>query len=310
MHFSAALIAALASGALAAPAPQGNVAGGLLKTATGAASGKGGPLGALGGLGGVARRQYGYGNDKKPATYGEAKPVYHEDKPVYHEDKPVYHEDKPVYHEDKPVYHEDKPVYHEDKPVYKPTPVYESKPVYEPKETYPAKEAYPVYKPEDKPYPVQDKPAYPTLTHYYDPAKPTYDAAAAYPKGRAEPLYPEEDLPEVPLPDEVEPPVDDEADEVPDVVDPTDDDEVIVDEPANNGTAIASQCGVGNAVSCCNTASEGSALSLVLGGSCSLQIPVLAAALGNGCNAGNSFCCPTTQNGDINVGLPCIPINI
>lgn len=112
MHFSAALIAALASGALAAPAPQGNVAGGLLKTATGAASGKGGPLGALGGLGGVARRQYGYGNDKKPATYGEAKPVYHEDKPVYHEDKPVYHEDKPV---------------------YKPTPVYESKPVYEPK---------------------------------------------------------------------------------------------------------------------------------------------------------------------------------
>lgn len=98
----------------------------------------------------------------------------------------------------------------------------------------------------------------------------------------------------------MEPPVDDEADnvddEVPDVVDPTDDDEVIVDEPANNGTAIASQCGVGNAVSCCNTASEGSALSLVLGGSCSLQIPVLAAALGNGCNAGNSFCCPTTQN--------------
>lgn len=33
------------------------------------------------------------------------------------------------------------------------------------RETYPAKEAYPVHKPEDKPYPVEDKPAYPTLTH-------------------------------------------------------------------------------------------------------------------------------------------------
>ncbi|KAF2210520.1 hypothetical protein CERZMDRAFT_91189 [Cercospora zeae-maydis SCOH1-5] len=232
MHFSTALIAALASGALAAP--QGNVAGTLLKTGTGALSGKGSPLG---GLGGLARRQYGYASENKPAAYGGEKPVYDEHKPVYEEHQPSYDDHK---------------------------------------DEYPAKEAYPVV----------EKPTYPTLTKYYAPSKPTYDATPAYPEG-------EEAFDDVPVFDG---PVDS-ADEP-------------VEEPADSATAISSQCGVGNAVSCCNTASQGDLLSIVLGGSCSLQIPVIAAALGNSCNAGNSFCCPTTQNGDINVGLPCIPINI
>ncbi|KAM3420434.1 hypothetical protein BST61_g3707 [Cercospora zeina] len=175
-----ALIAALASGALAAP--QGNLAGGLLKTGTGALSGKGSPLGSLGG---IVKRQYGYGSDKKPATYGGEKPVYggHE----------VYDEHK----------------------------------------------AYPIESdPEHKPYPVEKQPSYPTLTKHYAPAKPTT-------------VYPEADKP-----------IDHEH---PVVVDPVDNDDHEPVEQPDNATAISNQCGVGNAVSCCNTAGEGDLLNLVLG---------------------------------------------
>ncbi|KAF2210600.1 hypothetical protein CERZMDRAFT_113151 [Cercospora zeae-maydis SCOH1-5] len=92
--------------------------------------------------------------------------------------------------------------------------------------------------------------------------------------------------------------------------------------------AISSQCGAGNAVSCCNTAGDSGLATAIIAGSCSIQIPVIAAAIGNSCNAGNTFCCPMEQGsvsnsnrGDcyifltisqsvLNAGLPCVPVNV
>ncbi|KAI5360703.1 hypothetical protein Slin15195_G086190 [Septoria linicola] len=81
----------------------------------------------------------------------------------------------------------------------------------------------------------------------------------------------------------------------------------------DSATQQASQCGTGNAVSCCNSANNAEGLlglGNILGGSCSIQVPVLAGALGNSCNAGNTFCCPTNQDGAINAALPCVPLNV
>lgn len=60
--------------------------------------------------------------------------------------------------------------------------------------------------------------------------------------------------------------------------------------------AVSSQCGAGNAVSCCNTAGDSDLITAVVAGSCSIQVPVIAAAIGNSCNAGNTFCCPLDQS--------------
>jgi|Dee2metaT_2_FD_contig_41_749732_length_859_multi_5_in_0_out_0_1 hypothetical protein len=89
--------------------------------------------------------------------------------------------------------------------------------------------------------------------------------------------------------------------------------------PSNNDTSVnnsgVESCSEGTATSCCDTkaASDG-LLSNILGGSCALsnlQVPVIGAAIsGSQCNNGNTFCCPINQDGNLNIALACIPINL
>lgn len=78
--------------------------------------------------------------------------------------------------------------------------------------------------------------------------------------------------------------------------------------PASGSGSLATQqdlqCGVGNAASCCNSDDAVSGISLVntvLGGSCSILVPVLSGAVGASCNAANTFCCPMNQ--DVSISL-------
>jgi hypothetical protein len=74
-------------------------------------------------------------------------------------------------------------------------------------------------------------------------------------------------------------------------------------------------CAANHKTSCCDVsnASDG-LLSNILGGSCSLSnfnIPVIAGGVsGPQCNNGNTFCCPTTQDGNLNPSGSCIPITL
>ncbi|KAM3421597.1 hypothetical protein BST61_g1984 [Cercospora zeina] len=76
-------------------------------------------------------------------------------------------------------------------------------------------------------------------------------------------------------------------------------------------TAISSQCGAGNAVSCCNTEGNSGLVTAIIAGSCSIQVPVIAAAIGNSCQSGNTFCCPMEQGDSVvNAGVGCVPVNL
>ncbi|KAF2167271.1 hypothetical protein M409DRAFT_22698 [Zasmidium cellare ATCC 36951] len=78
---------------------------------------------------------------------------------------------------------------------------------------------------------------------------------------------------------------------------------------SGSGGDSSSTCAKGSDVSCCSTDSSGSdALGNVLGGSCVLS--QLLGLLDTTCPAGNTFCCPTNQDGTLNIALSCIPINL
>ncbi|KAF2168171.1 hypothetical protein M409DRAFT_21615 [Zasmidium cellare ATCC 36951] len=70
-------------------------------------------------------------------------------------------------------------------------------------------------------------------------------------------------------------------------------------------------CAQGSEISCCvtNSADSGT-LGNVLGGSCLLDQVSLLSALDNQCPAGNTFCCPTNQDGTLNINVSCVPINL
>ncbi|KAF2169497.1 hypothetical protein M409DRAFT_20711 [Zasmidium cellare ATCC 36951] len=70
-------------------------------------------------------------------------------------------------------------------------------------------------------------------------------------------------------------------------------------------------CAKGSDISCCVTDSSGSGTAgNVLGGSCLLSQVSLLSLLDNVCPAGNTFCCPTNQDGTLNVNAACIPVNV
>ncbi|KAK4619470.1 hypothetical protein CLAFUW4_11064 [Fulvia fulva] len=75
--------------------------------------------------------------------------------------------------------------------------------------------------------------------------------------------------------------------------------------------APSTVCAKGSEISCCTTDSSNSgALGNVLGGSCLLQNLSLLSSLNSNCAAANTFCCPTTQEGTLNINLSCIPISL
>ncbi|KAF1826006.1 hydrophobin 3 [Dissoconium aciculare CBS 342.82] len=72
--------------------------------------------------------------------------------------------------------------------------------------------------------------------------------------------------------------------------------------PGNIGS-----CNSQTTIACCNGENSSGLLGNILGGNCVL--PNLL-SLGAACPASNTFCCPTTQNGELNINLSCIPITL
>ncbi|KAF2168984.1 hypothetical protein M409DRAFT_20995 [Zasmidium cellare ATCC 36951] len=82
--------------------------------------------------------------------------------------------------------------------------------------------------------------------------------------------------------------------------------------PTESGSSSSGSgtCAKGSEISCCVTNSgDSGTLGNVLGGSCLLDQVSLLSALDNQCPAGNTFCCPTNQDGTLNINVSCIPIN-
>ncbi|KAF1824447.1 uncharacterized protein K489DRAFT_315666, partial [Dissoconium aciculare CBS 342.82] len=69
-----------------------------------------------------------------------------------------------------------------------------------------------------------------------------------------------------------------------------------------------SSCNSGSKISCCDTSGKTEGfLGNILGGSCDL--PQLLFAHTN-CKADEIFCCPTNQDGFLNLSASCVPITI
>ncbi|KAK4494309.1 hypothetical protein PRZ48_014607 [Zasmidium cellare] len=79
--------------------------------------------------------------------------------------------------------------------------------------------------------------------------------------------------------------------------------------PTESGSSSGT-CASGSQISCCVTdSSDSGTAGNVLGGSCLLDQVSLLSALDNQCPAGNTFCCPTNQDGTLNINVSCIPVN-
>ncbi|CZT16035.1 uncharacterized protein RCC_01875 [Ramularia collo-cygni] len=81
-------------------------------------------------------------------------------------------------------------------------------------------------------------------------------------------------------------------------------------------SSVVKSCAKGTKVSCCDTKGPNEGLlSNVLGGSCALSnlnIPIAAVGgvSGSQCNQGNTYCCPVNQEGNLNIALACIPVQL
>ncbi|KAK4626709.1 hypothetical protein CLAFUW4_04361 [Fulvia fulva] len=82
------------------------------------------------------------------------------------------------------------------------------------------------------------------------------------------------------------------------------------DDSSATGADKGGTCAVGSQISCCTTNSSGSdILGNVLGGSCLLDNVSLISSLNSNCPAGNTFCCPSNQDGTLNINVSCIPVS-
>jgi hypothetical protein len=85
--------------------------------------------------------------------------------------------------------------------------------------------------------------------------------------------------------------------------------------PSPNGSPLPdlasyddSSCSTGSKISCCDTSSKANGpLAGILGGSCDLPQLLFA---NNHCAADEVFCCPTDQDGFLNLSASCVPITL